>query len=86
MFATPGSYNTPMGVVRAINENLEDTHRYVVVEMGAADVGSFGDCSAFAPESSLFAGTLAACGARRPAATPMPLMIWVANRRRSVLR
>jgi UDP-N-acetylmuramoyl-tripeptide--D-alanyl-D-alanine ligase len=37
--ATPGSYNTPMGVVRAINEGLTDRHRFLVVEMGAYGVG-----------------------------------------------
>ena len=35
VLATPASYNTPMGVVRAINENLTPTHRWFVVEMGA---------------------------------------------------
>jgi UDP-N-acetylmuramoyl-tripeptide--D-alanyl-D-alanine ligase len=35
VLATPASYNTPMGVVRAINENLAPEHRWFVVEMGA---------------------------------------------------
>jgi UDP-N-acetylmuramoyl-tripeptide--D-alanyl-D-alanine ligase len=35
VLATPASYNTPMGVVRAINENLTPRHRWFVVEMGA---------------------------------------------------
>jgi UDP-N-acetylmuramoyl-tripeptide--D-alanyl-D-alanine ligase len=35
VIATPASYNTPMGVVRAINENLTSEHRWFVVEMGA---------------------------------------------------
>lgn len=37
--ATPGSYNTTMGVVRAINENLAASHNYFVVEMGARRPG-----------------------------------------------
>jgi UDP-N-acetylmuramoyl-tripeptide--D-alanyl-D-alanine ligase len=39
VLATPGSYNTPMGVVRTINERLQETHRYLVVELGAYGVG-----------------------------------------------
>ena len=37
---TPGSVNTPMGVVRIIREQLEDNHKYFVVEMGAYGPGS----------------------------------------------
>lgn len=33
--ATPGSFNTPMGVCRAINEHLTSSHRFLIVEMGA---------------------------------------------------
>lgn len=48
-FATPGSYNTPMGVTRAINEGLGD-HRYVVIEMGAYRQGDIAElCATFAP-------------------------------------
>lgn len=59
VFATPGSYNTPMGVVRAINENLEDTHRYVVVEMGAYREGDIAELCDFAKHSI---GVLTAIG------------------------
>lgn len=38
-FPTPGSYNTPLGVCRAVNEGLRDEHRYLVVEMGAYGTG-----------------------------------------------
>jgi UDP-N-acetylmuramoyl-tripeptide--D-alanyl-D-alanine ligase len=38
-FPTPGSFNTPLGVCRAINEGLRDDHRYIVVEMGAYGPG-----------------------------------------------
>ncbi len=36
---TPGSFNTPMGVVRTIRENLKPTHEVFVCEMGARHVG-----------------------------------------------
>ncbi|MDQ3985749.1 MAG: UDP-N-acetylmuramoyl-tripeptide--D-alanyl-D-alanine ligase [Actinomycetota bacterium] len=35
VLATPGSYNTPLGVCRTINESLKNSHDYFVVEMGA---------------------------------------------------
>ncbi|MGH2734628.1 MAG: UDP-N-acetylmuramoyl-tripeptide--D-alanyl-D-alanine ligase [Actinomycetota bacterium] len=41
--ATPGSYNTPMGVVRSVNENLTDAHRFFVVEMGAKQRGDIAE-------------------------------------------
>ena len=45
--ATPGSYNTPMGVVRAINEGLMSHHSYLVVEMGAYREGDIAELCAF---------------------------------------
>lgn len=36
---TPGSFNTPMGVVRTIREHLRPTHEIFVCEMGARHVG-----------------------------------------------
>lgn len=33
--ATPKSYNTPMGVCKTILENLDETHDFFIVEMGA---------------------------------------------------
>jgi UDP-N-acetylmuramoyl-tripeptide--D-alanyl-D-alanine ligase len=59
VFATPGSYNTPMGVVRAINEGLEDTHRQVVIEMGAYREGDIAELCDFARHSI---GVLTAIG------------------------
>jgi UDP-N-acetylmuramoyl-tripeptide--D-alanyl-D-alanine ligase len=35
VLVTPGSYNTPLGVCRTINEHMERSHRYFVVEIGA---------------------------------------------------
>jgi UDP-N-acetylmuramoyl-tripeptide--D-alanyl-D-alanine ligase len=47
VLATPGSYNTPLGVCRTINENLEPSHRYFVVEMGAYGVGEIAEICSF---------------------------------------
>lgn len=58
-FATPGSYNTPMGVVRAMNEGLKPEHRYVVVEMGAYREGDIAELCDFAKHS---VGVLTAVG------------------------
>lgn len=46
-FATPGSYNTPLGVTRAINEGLEPHHELMVVEMGAFREGDIAELCAF---------------------------------------
>jgi UDP-N-acetylmuramoyl-tripeptide--D-alanyl-D-alanine ligase len=46
-FATPGSYNTPMGVTRSINENLTESNRYFVVEMGAYKEGDIAELCSF---------------------------------------
>ena len=39
VLTTPKNYNTTMGVVRTIRENLKPTHQIFVCEMGAAKVG-----------------------------------------------
>jgi UDP-N-acetylmuramoyl-tripeptide--D-alanyl-D-alanine ligase len=36
---TPGSYNTTMGVVKTIRENLSSTHEVFIAEMGAKKIG-----------------------------------------------
>lgn len=36
---TPGSFNTPMGVVRTIRENLQPYNDLFIVEMGAKNIG-----------------------------------------------
>jgi UDP-N-acetylmuramoyl-tripeptide--D-alanyl-D-alanine ligase len=43
VLVTPGSYNTTMGVVRAINETLGPGHRFFVVEMGARQRGDIAE-------------------------------------------
>ncbi len=46
---TPGSVNTPMGVTRIVREQLEDNHKFFVVEMGAYGVGSIERLCRLAP-------------------------------------
>ena len=47
VLATPGSYNTTMGVVRTINEHLTADHRFFVVEMGAKQRGDIAEIVEF---------------------------------------
>lgn len=37
---TPGSVNTPMGIAKIINEQLNKKHHFFIVEMGAYNIGS----------------------------------------------
>lgn len=46
VLATPGSFNTPLGVCRTINEKLTD-QRYFVVEMGAYGEGEIAELCRF---------------------------------------
>ncbi|MGP8249179.1 MAG: Mur ligase family protein [Candidatus Dormibacteria bacterium] len=46
-FATPGSFNTTLGVCRAINEGLRPEHKFAVVEMGAYRRGEVAEICAF---------------------------------------
>jgi UDP-N-acetylmuramoyl-tripeptide--D-alanyl-D-alanine ligase len=46
---TPGSVNTPMGIARIVRENLDESHRYFVVEMGAYGPGSIARLCALTP-------------------------------------
>ncbi len=43
VLATPGSFNTTMGVCRAVNESLMPEHRFFVVEMGARQRGDIAE-------------------------------------------
>jgi UDP-N-acetylmuramoyl-tripeptide--D-alanyl-D-alanine ligase len=47
VLATPGSYNTTLGVVRTINENLTGDHKFFVVEMGAKQRGDIAEIAEF---------------------------------------
>ncbi len=46
---TPGSVNTPMGITRVIREQLDETHKYFIVEMGAYGPGSIANLCQLAP-------------------------------------
>ena len=35
VLATPGSYNTPMGICKVVNNDLRPIHQYLILEMGA---------------------------------------------------
>ncbi len=51
---TPGSFNTPMGVVRTIRERLKRTHQIFVCEMGARHVGDIKEiCDIVHPEDAV---------------------------------
>jgi UDP-N-acetylmuramoyl-tripeptide--D-alanyl-D-alanine ligase len=41
--ATPGSFNTPLGLTRTINEQLTERHRFLVAEMGAYKEGEIAE-------------------------------------------
>lgn len=48
VLATPASFNTPLGVIRTINEHLESRHRFLIVEMGARQEGDITELCALA--------------------------------------
>lgn len=39
VLTTPKNYNTPMGIVKTIRENLKATHQIFICEMGARNIG-----------------------------------------------
>ena len=41
--ATPGSFNTPMGVTRVVNESLSPIHQIFICEMGAKNKGDIAE-------------------------------------------
>jgi UDP-N-acetylmuramoyl-tripeptide--D-alanyl-D-alanine ligase len=43
VLATPGSFNTPLGLTRTINEHLTEEHRFLVAEMGAYKEGEIAE-------------------------------------------
>jgi len=46
---TPGSVNTPMGITRIVREQLDESHKYFIVEMGAYGPGSIKDLCTLTP-------------------------------------
>lgn len=48
---TPGSYNTPMGIIRTVREMLKPYHEVFICEMGAKQIGDIEEiCSIVNPE------------------------------------
>ena len=43
VLATPGSFNTPMGICRVVNTMLADDHRWLVLEMGIRHKGDIAE-------------------------------------------
>jgi len=49
--ATPGSFNTPMGICRVVNDELTDEHAIVVLEMGMRHPGDIAElCQIASPD------------------------------------
>lgn len=54
VLATPASYNTPMGICIVVNEQLEDHHQILILEMGARYEGDIRElCELARPEISV---------------------------------
>ncbi len=54
VLATPGSYNTPMGICKVINEDLLASHQVLVLEMGARYKGNIRElCEIARPDISV---------------------------------
>ncbi|WP_445665450.1 UDP-N-acetylmuramoyl-tripeptide--D-alanyl-D-alanine ligase [Fodinibius sp. AD559] len=52
--STPGSYNTPMGICKVINNDLEARHQILILEMGARYEGNIDDlCDIAEPDISV---------------------------------
>lgn len=51
---TPGSFNTPMGICKVINNDLKATHRVLILEMGARYPGNISElCDIAQPDISV---------------------------------
>ena len=54
VLATPGSYNTPMGICLVVNEKLRPEHQVLVLEMGMRYPGDIAElCAIAAPDTSV---------------------------------
>ncbi len=52
--ATPGSFNTPMGICKVINADLSDEHQYAILEMGMRHPGDIAElCSIARPNVAI---------------------------------
>jgi len=53
-YATPASFNTPLGVCRAINEELKPEHTHFICEMGARQAGDIKElCELVSPKHGI---------------------------------
>lgn len=60
---TPGSFNTPMGVIRTIREQMKPYHNIFICEMGAKQIGDIKEiCDLVAPQI----GIITAVGEQHP--------------------
>ena len=58
IFKTPGSYNTPMGLCKAVNEKIEPSHELFVTEMGATKRGDIKElCEICPPDIAVITST-----------------------------
>lgn len=58
VFKTPGSYNTPMGLCKAVNEKIEPSHELFVTEMGATKRGDIKElCEICPPDIAVITST-----------------------------
>ncbi len=52
--STPGSYNTPMGICKVINNDLQSHHQILILEMGARYAGNIQElCNIAQPDISI---------------------------------
>ena len=52
--STPGSYNTPMGICKVINNDLQSSHQVLILEMGARYAGNIQElCDIAKPDISI---------------------------------
>lgn len=57
VLATPGSYNTPMGICRVINDQLRSEHQVLILEMGIRHPGDIAElCSIARPHVAVITG------------------------------
>lgn len=51
---TPGSFNTPMGICKVVNQDLRADHRFLILEMGARYAGNIEElCDIATPDISV---------------------------------
>ncbi len=54
VLATPGSYNTPMGICKVVNNHLDSAHRMLILEMGIRHPGDIAElCDIAKPDIAM---------------------------------